>query len=646
MAIRGGYRPHMLRVDLNEETVVREPLPDESILRRYVGGVGLGLYYLLKEAPALAKATDSDMPLIFVLGPLTGTPAVNSGDWTVVSHHLMTSYSAAVGHSHGFWGAWLKHAGHEGIIFTGRSDRPTYLWIDDDTVELRDASHLWGQDTRETERLIKLELGDEENISVACIGQAGEALLPGAMIKNDRNHGAGKGSLGAAMGSKNLKAIAVRGTGTVPLFDAPGLVDTAAAWEKALFPNADGDITKKTIGTVMQDAGNTRNYYAAFGSSRRVLGKNATDPEWGAEFARRYVEACERWKITPRPSYNCLVACAYDVEVTDGPLTGFTGSKCGGAEAMEGSSSIIGVEEPGAVVALNDVYDSVGIEMGQWSPMMGAVYEAFNEGLINLEDTDGLDLTWGNWESAIEVIEQAVRGEGLGAKLALGIKALPEALGAEKGIVEEIRDKILDMKGGGAVMHDHRAYWGPFLDEVTAGYGASTQGRGIDTQARPDLGYNEMQPGVAENMEQALEKVEPVRRTQIAKLFWDSLGICVFGASGVEGSMTFTSRSLAQAVGWEDFDEAEAMQVGERIANLLRLVYARRGFTKADELDVSPKFMEMTRVGVASEKGIKPYLGSMVDEYYRQLGWEVETGLPTLETLTRLGMEEFAPKGQ
>jgi hypothetical protein len=104
MTIRWGYRPHMLRVDLNEETVIREPLPDESILRRYVGDVGLGLYYLLKEVPALVKATDSDMPLIFVLGPLTGTPAVNSGDWTVGSHHLMTPYSAAVGHSHGFWG--------------------------------------------------------------------------------------------------------------------------------------------------------------------------------------------------------------------------------------------------------------------------------------------------------------------------------------------------------------------------------------------------------------------------------------------------------------------------------------------------------------------------------------------------------------
>ena len=641
MAILGGYRSHVLRIDLDQETMTREPLPGEEVLRKYVGGVGLGLYYLLKEAPPLAKATDPETPLIFVLGPLTGTPAVNSSDWTVVSFHHCTPYSAAVGHGHGFWGAYLKHAGHEGIIFDGRASKPTYLWIDDDRVEFRDASHLWGQDTRETERRLKLELGDPENISVACIGQAGEAEIPGAMIKCDRNHGAGKGSVGAVMGSKNLKAIAVRGTGTVPLFDAPGLVDTAMEWEANLFPDASGDALAHNSATNLQDGGNTRSYYNSFGKSRRVIGKNMTDPEWGAEFARKYVEACSRWRVTPQPSYNCKVSCAYDVEITDGPFAGFTGSKCGGAEAMEGSASIIGVDEPGAIVALNDLYDSVGLELGQFAPMMGAVYEAYNEGLLTLEDTDGLDLTWGNWESAMELIEQAVRKEGFGAKLAQGIKALPQAVGAEKGIVEEIRSKILDMKGGGAVMHDHRAYWSALFDEMTAGYGASTQGRGIDATRRPDLGYTEPTSGVARDMDEALSKVEPVRRTQIVKLFWDSLGICIFGTNGVMGSTRFTSKSLAQAVGWEDFDEQEGYAVGERVVNLLRLVYARRGFKKSDELDISPKFLEITRVGPAKDHGIAPYLPGMVDEYYRQMGWDVETGIPTADTLVRLGMEEF-----
>ncbi|MDP6452274.1 MAG: aldehyde ferredoxin oxidoreductase N-terminal domain-containing protein, partial [SAR202 cluster bacterium] len=174
MTVRGGYQPHVLRIDLNQESIEREPLPDEEVLRKYVGGTGLGLYYLLRDAPQQVEPTDPESPLIFMLGPLTGTPAVNSSDWTTICFNLTIPYSAGIGHAHGQWGAYLKHAGHEGIIFTGQSTNPVYLWIDDDKVELRDASHLWGMDTRETERRLKQELGDAANISVACIGPAGE----------------------------------------------------------------------------------------------------------------------------------------------------------------------------------------------------------------------------------------------------------------------------------------------------------------------------------------------------------------------------------------------------------------------------------------------------------------------------------------
>ena len=132
MAIRGGYRPHILRIDLDQGAIAREPLPGEEVLRKYVGGTGLGLYYLLRDAPPQAKATDPEAPLIIMLGPLTGTPAVNSSDWTTICFNLCIPYAAGVGHGHGYWGAYLKHAGHEGIILTGKAAKPTYLWIDDD----------------------------------------------------------------------------------------------------------------------------------------------------------------------------------------------------------------------------------------------------------------------------------------------------------------------------------------------------------------------------------------------------------------------------------------------------------------------------------------------------------------------------------
>jgi aldehyde:ferredoxin oxidoreductase len=543
-----------------------------------------------------------------------------------------------VGHAHGFWGAYLKHAGYEGILLTGAAYRPMYLWIDDDNVELRDAGHLWGLDTRETERRVKLELGDVEDISVACIGPAGEAVLPGAMVKADRNHGSGKGSPGAVMGSKNLKAIAVRGTGTVPLFDAPGLAETAAEWEGSLALDSSEVLTDAAM---LQDGGITRNMYTNQLPGMWTVGKNMTDPEWGTEYTRKYVEACGRWRITPMPSYNCKIGCAYDVEITDGPFTGFTGSPCGGSENMEGAAAVIGVDDPGAVVVMTDFFDSMGLESGQFGSIMGAVYEAYNDGILTLEDTDGLDLTWGNWEAAMELVNKTVRREGMGAKLADGVKAMPEALGREKGLVDEMRSKVLDIKGAGVVMHDHRNFWSVYFGELIAGTGPCIQGQGNDEIAHPEVGYTEVPPGVAHSLDEALSKVEPVRRTQFAKLWWDTLGVCWFALNRVEDSVELTRRCLAQAVGWEDFTMDEAMVVGERVTNLMRLVYGRRGFKKSDEFDVSPKHLETTAVGTGSETGIAPYLPGMVDEYYRQLGWNVETGLPTPDTLKRLGMEEL-----
>lgn len=631
MTIRGGYQPYILRVDLDQGEISKEPLPDEEVLRRYVGGTGLGLYYLLREVPPHVKATDPEAPIIFMLGPLTGTPAVNSSDWTTVCLNYCIPYSAGVGHAHGHWGAYLKHAGYEGIIATGRSTRPVYLWIDDSKVELRDATHLWGLDTRETERRIKLELGDEVNISVACIGPAGEAQLPGAMVKADRNHGAGKGSPGAVMGSKMLKAIAVRGTGTVPLFDAEALVGTSERWEENLLASTPW----------LQDGGITRNYYDPWGKDLRVAAKNMTDPEWGTEFARKYVQACSRWRITPQPSFNCKISCAYDVEITDGPFAGFTGSMCGGAENMEGAAAIIGVDDPEAVVIMTDFYDGMGLESGQFGSILGAVYEAYNDGTLNLEDTEGLDLTWGNWKAAMELVKQAVNREGLGAKLADGIKAMPEALGRERGIIEEIRDKVLDVKGEGVVMHDHRQFWSVFFGELIAGTGPGIQGTGTDANARPEVGYPETTAGVAHNLAEAMGKVEGVRRTQFSKLWTDTLGICMFSTRGVPDSMGLTSKCLAQAVGWDDFDMDEAMIVGERVTNLMRLIYARRGFTKADEFDVSAKHLEPPPTGPSKGLSIAPYLPDMVDSYYEQMGWNVETGFPTAETLARLDMDEF-----
>ena len=285
----GGYSGKLLRVDLTAGTCKPGPLPSEDVLRKYIGGIGLGMRLLMDETPAHVKATDPEAPLMLMTGPLSGTTAPSSSNLAVVCLNYDTPYAVATGHSHGFWAAYLRHAGWDGIVVTGRAEKPVYLWVDDDKVEIRDAAGVWGKDTRETERLIKRELGDEEKISVCCIGPAGEAMLPGASIKNDRNHGAHKGSVGAIMGSKLLKAVAVRGTQQVPLVDREAFMNVTKKWDDSIKAERGPGEGAPAVGSLLADGGITR-IYTYVGQKHMVGCKNYTDPIWGEGYSKGYVD--------------------------------------------------------------------------------------------------------------------------------------------------------------------------------------------------------------------------------------------------------------------------------------------------------------------------------------------------------------------
>ncbi|MBI4506236.1 MAG: hypothetical protein HY691_11920 [Chloroflexi bacterium] len=639
MAIRGGYERHILRADLSQGTITKEPLPSEDVLRRFIGGTGLGVYYLLREAPMDARPTEPRAPLMLMTGPLAGTAAPSSANWVTICWHCSIPYAAGIGHGHGFWAARLKHAGYEGLIIYGRAEKPVYLWIDDGHVELRDATPYWGLGTRDTERLIKRELGDPDNISVACIGPGGEAQLPGAMVKVDRNHGAGKGSPGAVMGSKNLKAVAVRGTGRVALANPDAFMDTVAEWEKSLLSL---ETVSFSLYYDLHDGGVTRNYAAFLGDRYRVAFKNLTDPEGGREYARRWVEACQRWRVAAQPSYNCKIACAYDVEMTDGPLAGYKVSFCGGGENTEGAAGIIGVDDPAYAMLLTEHYDDMGLESGAFGAIMGMVYEAYNRGWLTKEDTDGLDLSWGNWEAALALVQKVVKREGIGAKIAAGLKGAAQLLGAPHGMAEQLRNIGVDVKGAGINMHDWRVVQSVLFSYIVAGSGPAHFGLGSDHRPLAEAGYLVPTPGVVDTLAEALPKVASVRTSQFFKMWWDSLGTCWFAVNGVPKGLALTAEAVKHAVGWDDFTTAEALAVGERIVNGLRLIYQQRGFTKRDELDYGKRYTEPAPVGPAQGKTIEPWVPALVDEYYRQMGWDVATGYVTPECVRRLGLGELA----
>jgi aldehyde:ferredoxin oxidoreductase len=625
----GGFAGKLLRVDLTAGECSTTPLPDETILREYVGGIGLGMWIILKETPTSVAATDPEAPFILMTGPLTGTAAPSSSNLAIISLNYDTPFAVATGHSHGYWAAYLKHAGYDGIVVTGRAEKPVYLWVDDDHVEIRDAAGVWGQDTRETERLIKRELGDEENISVACIGPAGEAMLHGASVKNDRNHGAHKGSIGAVMGSKLLKAVAVRGTGEVPLVERKLFLDVSQTWQDAVTAERGPGEGEPPVGALLKDGGVTR-LYSVIGEKNMVGCKNLSDPLWGEGYADRFVEAAANdWTVTPKESYNCDIACSYDATVNTGKFAGFTASMCGGGENIEGAAAMVGIEDSAEALALTDHFDGMGIDSSVGGALMGMAFELYNRQILSSEDTGGLDLTWGNFDAAMTLLNQMCSGEGFGGEvLAKGLKEAARILGpAAEACVVHIR-------GGGINMHDWRPAWSVLLGQVVAGAGVCWQGPGVDAwTTEPDLGYSEFAtPFEIEG------KAEAVAKTQIKKLWEDTLGVCWFAAWGVRGVMEYSTRALALATGWEGFDADEAMTVGERMVNLQRVIAVKRGFTPEDEFDVSDRLLEAPTVGKAAGKSIKPHLKGMVHEYYDQMGWDKSTGRPTQDTLSRVGL--------
>jgi len=445
----GGYAGQLLRVDLSKGSWENEPLPDDATLRKYVGGIGLAMRIILDETTADMQATDADAPFMMMNGPLAGTSAPSSSNLAVVSLNYDTPYAVATGHSHGYWAAYLKHAGYDGIVFKGKADKPVYLWVDDGKIEIRDASHIWGKDTRETERLIKRELGDEEKISVACIGPAGEAMLHGASVKNDRNHGAHKGGIGAVMGSKNLKAVAVRGTGTPKLADANGFADVTKDWDDKITAERKEGEGAPAVGSLLKDGGITRIY--TYVADKSMIGcKNLTDPKWGAEYAQNFVDrAAADWTVTPKESYNCSIACSYDCTVNSGKFAGFTASMCGGGENIEGAAAMVGISNPDEALALTDYFDGMGIDSSVAGSLMGMCFELYERELLSPQDTGGLELTWGNFDAAMTLIDQMCTGEGFGGNvLAKGLKEAASILGAPAEAC------VLHIRGGGINLHD------------------------------------------------------------------------------------------------------------------------------------------------------------------------------------------------
>lgn len=610
---RYAYNARLLRVDLTRGRIAEEEIPD-SVIDNYIGGAGFGAWCLFAENPDPTPWSDPENRLIFASGPLGNTPARGSGLICVVAKGPMTDLAVTT-QANGFMGASLRSRGLDAVVFQGRCPQWSYLVIGDDGPVLRDATHLTGADTIETQARIKAELKRDRGVSVFGIGPAGEAGVRYAVIMGDGTHTASKNGVGAVMGSKRLKAVAVvRGRVKPVLYDRPRLIEVARTLhEKAL-----------TFG------GGSRHQYGTNGtfSNLHKVGalpvKNYTTnvfPEHET-MSGQYVRKTFR-RLKRHTCFNCGMNHTYLMEVAEGPYKGFVGEEPE-YEAFAAFGPQIGQTDAGAVFVLTERADRLGLDINETGWVMGWVMECFEKGLLTEADTDGIPMTWGNVDAVMQMMERIARRQGFGDLLAEGVKRASEAVGGEAADMA-----VCTRKGSTPRGHDHRARWPELMDTCftnTSSLEATFVG------VRPHL----------MDMPAARDPFSPWEAPTINAIQngWamieDCAGVCRFNLNYPK----LVTEALEAATG-AGRSLPDLIRAGKRIVNTLRLFNLKNGLTPDQEAP-SARYGSAPVDGPAQGKSILPDWDLIREIYYRNMGWHPKTGAPTPETLEDLGID--APK--
>ncbi len=597
----GGWAGKILRVNLTTGEITSEPL-NMKWARDYVGGRGLATKYFFEEVPHNVDPLSPENKLIFATGPATGTNAPTGGRYMVVTRGPLTG-TIASSNSGGFFGAELKKAGWDMIIFEGKAEKPVYLYIEDDKVELRDASHLWGKGVSATTRALKEEIGDDK-LEVAAIGPAGENLVKFAAVVNDEHRAAGRTGVGAVMGSKNLKAVAVRGHGEVKIADPEKFRD---ALVKAMQKIKENGITGQGLpnyGTavlvnIINKAGifPTRNFQTGvFEYAEEISGETLA----------------EKYLITNKGCYACPIAC--------GRVTKINGEEGEGPEyeSIWALGADCGIGDLKAIIKANYICDDMGLDTISAGATIAAAMEMYEKGIIPKEDIgDGPELKFGSAEALLYWLEKLAKREGFGDKLAEGSYRLGEMYGHP--------EYSMSVKKQELPAYDPRGVQGHALAYATNNRGGC--------HVRAYL----ISPEVLATPEAidrfALEgKANWVKIFQDLTGFIDSSGLCLFTSFAL-GADDYAA--LVSAITGVEYTTEEALKAGERIWNLERLFNLDAGFTKED--DTLPKRLLEEPMPEGASKGWVAKVPELLPEYYKVRGWD-EEGRPTFETLQRLGI--------
>lgn len=616
-----GYNGKILRANLSDGTISVDE-PDELFYRRYFGGRGFISYFLLKELPRGVDALSPENKLIFAAGPITGIPVVGSGRNSIGAKSPLTNLYGD-GEVGGYWGAEFKHAGYDALVIEGRSENPVYLWIHDGQAEIRDARHLWGKTTGECERLIKGELGDR-NVRVAQIGVAGENLVRYACVVNDLRHACGRCGIGAVMGSKRLRAIAVRGHQRVELADA-GVISSIARWYRDNFKNWKWMANLSLHGT----AGG----FVAFNKRGVLPTRNFREGVFEGT-SKISAEAIEAGALKERRGcYACPVRCKPVISVGEpynvNPIYG--GLEF---ETQAALGSLCGLDNLDALLKGNELCNVNGLDTISTGVTIAFAMECFERGILTEKDTGGLELRFGSAEAVLLLIEMIARKDGLGKVLAEGSARAAQAIG--KG-VEEL---AMHVKRQEIPMHDPRWKQGMGLGYALSCTGADHNHNIHDTQFEKVLVSELNSLGVLEPLPLTDLSSAKVRLLYYGST-WRYMLNCLVICSFIEFTLQQVVDLVRATTGWPT-TTFELMKIGERCLQMTRAFNIREGMSKEEDKLPGRFFTPLPSGPNEGLKIEKEAFEKARDIYYDMVGWDKVSGAPTLGKLQELDIEWVA----
>jgi len=634
-----GYNGKILRVNLSLEAITVES-PPEALYRKYMGGSAMNLYYLLKEMPPGVDPLSPENTLVLSVSVVTGVSISGQSRFTASAKSPLTG---GIGDSQagGFWPAELKFAGFDGIVIQGRSPSPVYLWIHEGEAHLRDAARFWGKSTGDAETAIKKDLKDNR-VKILQIGPAGENRVRFAALINNCNRANGRTGMGAVMGSKNLKAVVVRGNHRPTLADKQSFKALAQQGAKQFPSSMIGGMGKYgTTGAigVQQAVGGLPSFNytrGVFEHWEKINGKTYYNT------IRKGRESNAQLKEGRETCFACIVRCKPVVEIKEGTYP--VNSRYGGPEyeTLAAFGSYCGIDDLAAIAKANELCNRYGMDTISCGATIAWAMETFEAGAIRREDTGGLELRFGDASTMVKLVEMIGQRKGFGDLLAEGSERAAKRLGC--GF-----EFLTTSKGQEAPAHMPHLKRSLGLLYAVNPFGSDHMSSEHDPAYEEDFEYYKdrlqliglSKPQAPQSL--GKEKIKFARLTQYIYSMLDTLNLCdfVWGPTWHLYGPKEIVEMIRAVTGW-DVSLDELLTLGERRLNMMRIFNAREGIDRKQDT-LPEKFFEKPLKGGATDGWTvdRSQFDAALDEYYRQSGWEKDTGIPSDGMLDRLGLEEF-----